>query len=258
MLIALEIFTMAALVVVIIVVAYRQFKKPNQSREADFVALASHQLRTPLTIMRGYISMLLDRDFGKIENKRQEAAMIAVYQANERLLRLVENMLGVSQLESRKNFHIEKEIFNLSTMVKDLIEEMKHKAHAKNLELTLTISPQLKNIHADELMMRQVILNLLDNAIKYTKRGSITLVLEEKNNLLQCSVIDTGPGIDKKHVEDIFGKFERRDVPDNDQEGFGLGLYACKLIIEAHHGRIWAESRGPDFGFKVSFEIPLR
>ncbi len=258
MLIALEILTMAALVVVIIVVAYRQFKKPNQSREADFVALASHQLRTPLTIMRGYISMLLDGDFGKIENKRQEAAMTAVYQANERLLRLVENMLGVSQLESKKNFHIEKEQFNISKLITEIAEEIKPKATVKNLELNLQIAGKVQNIHADELMMRQLILNLLDNAIKYTKRGSITLVLEEKNNLLQCSVIDTGPGIDKKHVEDIFGKFERRDVPDNDQEGFGLGLYACKLIVEAHHGRIWAESRGRDFGFKVSFEIPLR
>ncbi len=256
-LLSLEILTMAALVVVIIVVAYQQFKKPNKSREADFVALASHQLRTPLTIMRGYISMLLDGDFGKIENKRQEAAMTAVYQANERLLRLVENMLGVSQLESKKNFHIEKEMFNVSKLATELVEEMKHKASVKNLELSLQIAPQLKNIHADELMMRQVILNLLDNAIKYTKRGNIILQMEEKNNLLQCSVVDTGPGIDKKYLIDIFEKFERRDVPDNNQEGFGLGLYACKLIVEAHHGRIWAESRGKDFGFKVSFEIPI-
>lgn len=258
MLLSLEIITLAALVVVIIVVAYQQFKKPNKSREADFVALASHQLRTPLTIMRGYISMLLDGDFGKIENKRQEAAMTAVYQANERLLRLVENMLGVSQLESKQSFHIEKEQFNISKLITEIAEEIKPKASVKNLELDLQIAPQLKDIYADELMIRQVILNLLDNAIKYTKRGQIILQIEDKNNLMRFSVIDSGPGIDKKHLLDIFGKFERRDVPDNSQEGFGLGLYACKLIVEAHHGRIWAETRGKDFGFKVSFEIPVK
>ena len=253
---SLETITLAALVAVIIVVAYQQFKKPNKTREADFVALASHQLRTPLTIMRGYISMLLDGDFGTIENKRQIAAMTAVYQANERLLRLVENMLGVSQLESKQSLHIEKEKFNISKLISETAEEIKPKATVKNLELNVHIASQVQNIHADELMIRQVILNLLENAIKYTRRGSITIALFEQDNNIFLSVEDTGPGVNSADLESIFNKFERRNVPDSNEEGFGLGLYACKLIVSAHGGTITAQNKKQGKGLRIMVILP--
>ncbi len=254
----LELISTGLLMVTVVFVAYKQYSKATRKHENDFIAIASHQLRTPLTIMRGYISMLLGGDFGKIENKRQQAAMTAVYQANERLLRLVDNLLDVSQLEINKSLRIECADMDIIKLVKELAGEMKHKALAKGLEIKIVAPAKLPTLCADELMLRQVVLNLLDNAIKYTERGMITIKVETLNNNIRASVEDTGAGIDPKHCQVIFEKFERRKVEGSDQEGFGLGLYACKLIIDAHKGRIWAQSKGKDFGFKVLFEIPLK
>ena len=253
----LDIITTGMLVIVVILLAHQQFAASNKDRQSDFVSIASHQLRTPLTIMRGYLAMLLGGDFGTIDNKRQQAAVTAVYQANERLLRLVDNLLGVSQLENRTAMKIECREFDVTTMLRDVVKEIKPKAAVKNLELKTIIPKKNPAFCADDLLLRQVVLNLLDNAIKYTESGPITLALEvgEKNFIL--SVEDTGPGIDPKDVKRIFDKFERRDVPRSSEEGFGLGLYAAKLIVEAHQGRIWAQTRGQNFGFKVCLEIPL-
>ncbi len=254
----LELVTTGLLVLVIIFVSYKLYRSSSHARENDFVAIASHQLRTPLTIMRGYISMLLGGDFGKIENKRQQAAMTAVYQANERLLRLVDNLLDVSQLEIQKTLRLECATMDIAALIKELVGEMKHKALAKGLEIKTELDKKVSHICADELMLRQVILNLLDNAIKYTQRGTVTVRTFVLANALQVSVEDTGPGLEKKYLSTIFQKFSRPRVEGSDQEGFGLGLYACKLIIDAHKGKIWAQTRAKNFGFKVLFEIPLK
>lgn len=253
----LDIITTGMLVIVVILLAYQQYAAPNKNRQSDFVSIASHQLRTPLTIMRGYLAMLLGGDFGAVDNKRQQAAITAVYQANERLLRLVDNLLGVSQLEGQGTLMIECQKFDLLNMIREVVKEIKQRAAVKNLEIKTVLPKTIPALCADEILLRQVILNLIDNAIKYTERGTITLSVKTDKNNLSLSVEDTGPGINPKEIKHIFDKFERRDVPHSSEEGFGLGLYAAKLIIEAHKGRIWAETRGQNFGFRVLFEIPL-
>ena len=230
-------------------------KKKEKKSELEFVSLASHQLRTPLTIMKGYLSMLLEGEFGAINNKKQKAAIAAVYSANERLVRLVENLLNFAQLEKKK---INKTNFNFSLMMKEVIKEMKPQAKWDNLALQLVMPTKKIFIKADELMLRQVLINLLDNAIKYTKSGKVKVVVSMKNKKLLISVIDTGPGTDPKNLKKIFEKFERRKVQDANDEGFGLGLYACRIIIEVHNGKIWAQTRGKGFGFKVNIEIPIK
>lgn len=244
------------LVIVVIVLAYHQYASPNKDQQNDFVAIASHQLRTPLTIMRGYISMLLGGDFGAIDNKRQQAALTAVYQANERLLQLVENLLGVSQLENRSKLKLERKSIDLSKMIQDLVTELKPKAGVKNLALKINLPNKTISLKADEILLRQVILNLLDNSIKYTERGEIIISAAELKNQIRVTIEDTGPGVNAKDLEHIFNKFERRDVAGSSEEGFGLGLYACRLIISSHQGRIWAENFRKGGGFKVSFELP--
>ena len=230
-------------------------KKKEKKSELEFVSLASHQLRTPLTIMKGYLSMLLKGEFGALTNKKQEAAIASVYSANERLARLVDNLLNFTQLEKKK---INKTNFNFSLMIQEVITEMKSQAKWKNLTLQLVMPSKKIIIKADELMLRQVLINLLDNAIKYTKRGKVKVVVSSKNNQLLISVIDTGPGTEPKNLKKIFEKFERRKVQDANDEGFGLGLYACRIIIEAHNGKIWAETKGKGFGLKVNIEIPIK
>jgi len=248
----LDVFSSGMLVIVIITVAYHLYSRPK-SKNNDLVSLASHQLRTPLTIMKGYLSMILEGELGSIKQTKIKAALSAVYQANERLIRLTDNFLEISQLEDN-TIHVSYQLFDFPTIVHETIVELKTKADAKNLVLTVALSKKKFSIKADELMLRQVLLNLLDNAIKYTKQGGITLNAELKNKLLRVSVIDTGPGLEKKDLVGLFEKFERRS---KNQEGFGLGLYVNRLIIEAHKGKIWAEARGKDFGFKIIFEIPV-
>jgi len=253
----LDIIVTGSLVIIIIFLAYQRYLDRARGQKDDFVAIASHQLRTPLTIMRGYISMILGGDFGVVKDPRQKAAMTAVYQANERLLRLVDNLLGVSQLENKEKLHIECRDFDLKKFISEIIDEMKQKAKVKGLEIKYNFPKVVPKFCADDLMLRQVLINVIDNAIKYTERGEIKLNIEVLKTAVRFSIIDTGPGLDKEHLEKIFEKFERRAAPNNHQEGFGLGLYASRLIVEAHKGKIWAETRGEDFGFKVCFEIPL-
>ncbi|MCX6792492.1 MAG: HAMP domain-containing sensor histidine kinase [Candidatus Falkowbacteria bacterium] len=249
----LDIFSSGLLVIVIITVAYHLYSRPNKKSKTDFVSLASHQLRTPLTIMKGYISMILEGQLGELKQTKIKAALSAVYQANERLIRLTDNFLEVSQLEDNA-IHVNLQAFDFPSVVHETITEIKPKAAAKRLVLTAAMPRKKFLVKADELMMRQLLLNLLDNAIKYTKKGGITLKVELKNKLLKVSVIDTGPGLDEKDLKDLFDKFERRT---KEESGFGLGLYVNRLIVEAHKGKIWAETRGKDFGFKVIFEIPV-
>lgn len=231
-------------------------KKNNvKQNELDFVSIASHQLRTPLTLMKGYLSMILGGDFGTIKEARLKTALTAVYQANERLIRLVENLLNMTTLENGR-LRLHQEPTDILAMLRTIIKEMRPKARSKNLSLKISSFPEKIFINIDPILMRQVMLNLVDNAIKYTAAGSVTIALKKLPGKLSLSVSDTGPGVEPKALKNIFDKFERRDVSNSSEEGFGLGLYVCKLIVEAHGGTIGAESRGRGFGFKVSVMLP--
>jgi signal transduction histidine kinase len=254
---SLFIFNMIAtglLAIIVVILAWQLYNK-KINKNNDFIAIASHQLRTPLTIIKGYISMILEGQLGEVKEEKVKAALAAVYQANERLIHLTDNLLEVSQLEDQE-IHINLEKFNFADVARETVEEMRPKAASKNLSLTITLPQEDFLIFADELMLRQVLINLLDNATKYTSQGGITLSAAKDNNKLLVSIIDTGPGLEIKDLNGLFGRFARRNILQKNQESFGLGLYVCKLIIEAHHGKIWAETRGGNFGFKVSFEIP--
>lgn len=250
----LDLIANGLLVVVIIIVTYNLYYRPK-NKPTDFISIASHQLRTPLTIMKGYLSMILEGSLGEVRQTKIKAALGAVYQANERLIRLTDNLLGVSQLEN-KTIQLVKEDVDFPSLVHEVVKEIKPKAAAKNLVLTIALSCKKFFIITDELMLRQVLLNILDNAIKYTKQGGITITAKLNKKNLYVSITDTGPGLNEADLKDLFDKFERREVNDEKPESFGLGLYVCRLIIEAHQGRIWAETRGDGFGFKISFEIP--
>lgn len=230
-------------------------KRKQKNKELDFVALASHQLRTPLTIVKGYLSMILEGEFGAIKETKLKAALLTVYQANERLVRLVDNLLGISRLNGKLN--IQKRKFDFMALTKEVIKEMKPKAKSKNLLVGLSARSKVLKINGDNFLLRQVLLNLLDNAIKYTTKGRVKLEVTKVKNKIIVTVSDTGPGLDIKELKGLFGRFENREVKNSNQESFGLGLYASKLIIQAHKGKIWAETRGKDFGFKVSFELPV-
>jgi signal transduction histidine kinase len=225
--------------------------------KSEFISIASHQLRTPLTVIKGYISMMLEGSFGKVPAYFRDP-MDKVYQSNERLIVLVENLLNVSRIESgHLKFNLER--VSLSKMVSDIIEELDSKARVRGLEFEFKLpKKELPGIVLDTEKIRHVIMNLLDNSIKYANQGKIKVSLKQRGKYLLFCVSDKGMGIDVNEIPGLFKKFARGTAAIlQHTEGTGLGLYVAKEMIDAHHGRIWAESPGEGKGAKFCFEIPI-
>jgi signal transduction histidine kinase len=224
--------------------------------KSEFISIASHQLRTPLTIIKGYISMLIEGSFGRLTDK-ETGALKKVFESNERLIQLVEDLLDISRVESgRLQFNF-KEI-RLEQIVDSVVNELAPIAQKRGLELKYKIANKLlPKIKIDEEKIRQVIMNLIDNSIKYTEKGSIVIDLSRAGGNIHFCVTDTGRGIRKNEFPSLFKKFSRgKGTFLIDTGGNGLGLYVGKMMIEAHHGKIWAESEGKDKGAKFCFTLP--
>jgi signal transduction histidine kinase len=237
--------------------ANERLKRLDQAK-TDFLSIASHQLRTPLTVIKGYISMLLAEDFGKL-GKKQEQALKKVLDSSDRLIDLIEDLLNVSRMQSgRMEYNFKKS--RLEDLVREVHEELKNSAEKKGLKFVInTPSKSLPRVSMDPEKMRQVVMNLADNAIKYTQKGSVTLNLSRSGNSVKFSVEDTGMGMTQEDIDNLFQKFSRNENADLvHTEGTGLGLYVAKQIAEAHGGKIWAESEGKGKGSKFCFTLPVK
>ena len=235
-------------------VANKKLKKLDAAK-SEFISIASHQLRTPLTIIKGYISMMLEGAFGKL-SQEELAPLEKVYESNERLIQLVENLLNISRIESgRLQFNFT--TMQLEDIADSVTEEMAASAKKKGLRLDYKQpSKLLPMVKIDEEKIRQVIINLIDNAIKYTKQGGITVKLEQTGNNIQFCVSDTGMGISQEDLSNLFKKFSRgKGVSTVHTEGTGLGLYVSKMMIEAHQGKVWCESEGEGRGSRFCFKL---
>ena len=237
-------------------IANKKLKQLDVAK-SEFVSIASHQLRTPLTIIKGYISMMLDGSFGRMSKILKES-LIKVYISNERLIQLVENLLNISRIESgRLTFRYE--VMQLEKIINSVVEELSSTAKQKGLKLKYNASKKLlPQIKIDSEKIRQVVLNLVDNAIKYTKSGYIDICLRQIDDDLFFCASDSGMGIANKDLLGLFDKFTRgADTSLVHTEGTGLGLYVAKQMIVAHKGKIWAESDGPGRGSKFCFTLPI-
>jgi len=225
--------------------------------KSEFVSIASHQLRTPLTVIKGYISMMLEGSYGELSGIQKES-LEKVFQSNERLIHLVENLLNISRIESGR-LRINKEKTRLELMVADVTEELMIRAKGKGLKLIYKKPKnKLPSVNIDRERVRQIILNLIDNAVKYTKKGRVEVSVEQKGNYLQCSVKDTGMGIIKVDYLDLFDKFSRgTGTALVHTEGTGLGLYVAKQMVNLHKGKIWAKSKGKGKGSEFYFTLPV-
>ena len=236
--------------------ANRELRKLDAAK-SEFISITSHQLRTPLTVIKGYISMMLEGVFGKIDKELKDP-LKRVYESNERLISLVEDFLNISRIESGR-LRFEFEECHLEDIIESVVEELRGTATKKGLSLRFqkeaTISPLVR---VDKEKMRQVIMNLVDNAIKYTEKGSITLFLYPHKNKLRFCVVDTGIGLNNDDRILLFKKFSKgyRGGKIN-ATSVGLGLYIAKKIVRAHKGKIWAESKGRGKGSRFCFEIPI-
>lgn len=222
--------------------------------KTEFLSLASHQLRSPLTAIKGYSSMVLEGDFGKISAKARDA-IDRVFQSTMNLTKIVEDLLNVSKIE-QGGMKYEMTQFDLLDVVSDVSKDLEVVAIKKGLQFTFkTDGTQPYTITADKDKIRQVVINLIDNAIKYTKGGAVSIYIEKHDSTIKFSVTDTGMGVTPEVKVKLFEKFSRGDGARMNTGGSGLGLYLAKQIIEAHGGSITLTSEGAEKGSTFYFEL---
>ncbi len=226
--------------------------------KSEFVSIASHQLRTPLTAIKGYLSLALGGSYGKFPERAQKP-IAKVYESNERLIRLVNDLLSLSRIESGK-MELELQRADLTEIIQSVVDELQVKARQKDLKLSFQKSATaLPSTWLDKEKIRNVILNIVDNAIRYTEKGSIQVKQAKSENTLLLSVADTGEGMTKEEIARLFESFSRGQAGQKlATEGAGLGLYIARQFARMHGGRVWAESPGKGKGSTFFITLPFR
>jgi signal transduction histidine kinase len=241
--------------------AFQQLRNANDyladldKLKDEFISMASHELNTPLAAVEGYLSMILDEHMGKVDDKARLYLQRA-YESSKRLAELILDLLNVSRIEQgRVKMKFAKT--SLYDLAESVIHELQVKADAKKLSLKLEgDKKKIPTTWCDPDRIREVIVNLVGNSIKYTEKGGIVIKLSDDAGKLRCEVIDTGRGISEADQKKLFQKFSQVKREIDEQKGTGLGLYISKNFVELHKGRIWVESeegKGSDF----IFELPI-
>ncbi len=237
-----------------------KLKKLDKTK-SEFLSIASHQLRTPLTAISGYLSMVLEGTYGKITGKIRKP-ISNVFRASRNLNQLVNTLLNVSRIEAGK-IKLEAKNLPIRELIKPIVEEFKIVAQKKGLELKLSISPDLPALPIDKEKMNQVLMNIIDNAIKYTEKGGIEVTVNpergEAGKKILIRIKDTGAGMNKEQISQLFEKFRRGKAGETSwSKGAGLGLFIAKKFVELHKGKIWAESKGAGKGTEFFIELPVK
>jgi len=227
----------------------RDLKRQMQLQE-DFVSTISHELRTPLGFIKGYSTSLLREDTSWDEETQKEFLMIIDEEA-DRLSLLIENVLESARLQSR-TLPLRFQPLRLDSVIRDVVTRIRVRHKDIDVSMDLKVAPA---IHGDGVRLAQVFENLFINAMKYAPNAPIMVLLEQVGENIIISFVDRGPGIPKESLSFIFDRFYRVRN-EKSVTGTGLGLYICRQIIEAHRGKIWAESI-PGQGTTFFIELPI-
>ncbi len=204
----------------------------------SFLSNVSHELRTPLTSVLGYTELLLEENI----NEEQRHKLEIILRNSKRLTRLIKSLLDTTLIESR-NLQLDMQLLSINDIVAQVVEDMRTMSLTKNLPIYIEI-PQKFQVDGDRDRLMQVFSNILDNAIKFTITGEIRIKADEENQNVHIKISDTGIGIPDDKLERIFDRFYQVDSSNTRKYGgAGLGLWISKNIIEAHGGKIWAESK---------------
>lgn len=228
------------------------------SLKDDFVSVASHELRTPMTAIRSYAWMALNRPDIPVSEKMKRY-LSRVLSSTERLISLVNDMLNVSRIESGR-VEITPQEFDITALFSEVFTEIEPKVKERNLHLQMT-QDHLPKVFADQDKVHQVLLNLLGNALKFTPNGGLILIsFLNDGQFLEIDIKDSGVGISSDDITRLFQKFSRLDnsyVAAATSGGTGLGLYICKSLVTLMGGKIWANSEGLNKGTTFTFTLPI-
>ncbi len=244
---------------------YNQVQAANERlKELDklkdeFVSVASHELRTPMTAIKSYLWMALAGKGGSISEK-QKFYLERAYSSVDRLIRLVNDMLNVSRIDSGR-ISIQLEAVNLATLVQEVFDDVLPRAQELGITLKKEEGQTVPQVVADSDKIKEVLFNLIGNSLKFTpKGGTISVSFVQKDNMIETRVNDTGTGVNPADIGKLFTKFSMISssyISDRPIVGTGLGLYICKSIIELHGGKIWAESQGLGKGTQFIFSLKV-
>lgn len=224
--------------------------------KSQFLSFASHQIKTPLAAIKGFASLICDGSYGECPPKVNETSK-KISEAANRMISLVNEFLDLRKIEEGRMDYVFEKVDGVK-MVGGIVEELKLLAQAKKLDLTFEPEIESVQINADTQRLRQVFQNLIENAIKYTDTGFVKVNIKLSDGNFVFSVSDSGHGIDKDILPDLFEEFKRAGTSDTKRiEGAGLGLFIAKQIVLGHKGEIWAESDGPGKGSEFFVKIPL-
>ncbi len=229
-------------------------EKRVEAIKRDFVANVSHELRTPLASIKGYAETLLS---GALEDKTSLKKFLTIIDKHaNRMTALIEDLLTLSMLESHQ-MPMSFAPVEIKNIISGVMQGFEKQARDKGLQLIMDIEEDIPNVRGDRNRLEQVIINLVDNAIKYTNTGTVRVSAEKQDNMLRIDVEDTGIGIPEKDIPRLFERFYRVDKGrSREVGGTGLGLAIVKHIIQGHNGKIWVNSKLGK-GAAFSFALPL-
>ena len=223
--------------------------------KSEFLSFASHQVKAPMAVVKGFAALIYDGTYGAVPDKVKESAKKIIDSA-DRMVALVNNLLDLRKIEEGKMaFKFEK--VGIQKLVSDIVEEFKLLADNKKLKLTFESAIEEQMVSLDTEKFRQVIQNLIDNSIKYTDEGWVKVSMsQDGKSFILVTISDSGRGIPKDLLPKLFEQFKRDPSMPKQIAGTGLGLYIARQIVLAHKGEVWAESDGEGKGSRFIVKIP--
>jgi len=235
-------------------ISYTESLKESQKALLDVI---SQKVQTPVNVIKDYLNLFLSGKIRKLPPETQNL-LKAAYQGNEKLIKTINNVLDMLNLESKEIVIKKKKNINLNELIKKAIGYYDEQAKAKGLSIIYNYpSSEIPLLYLNPEEIIKVFKHLLDNAIKFTDKGTITIKVKKIKNYVLVSIKDTGPGIPLEDQKYLFQKLLQLNKIGDGKEELGLGLYICRLIIEKHGGKIWVESR-PGKGADFKFTLPIK